>query len=169
MPLRFREQQAADQRIMDASLSDYQIHDPNDEINKQTLEKHMWEMQLRNPGGPKSMRLGLKAYEDGARCPLPGVKELFDELRPSKKAAEGKDGERRLRAEIRRNVGPDYYGFNRDEDTGTKEVERCMKDMLEEVLMMYITSSTAEMMYSGLEQDAWEMSNNERSEGDSSM
>ena len=33
---------------------------------------------------------------------------------------------------------------------------------------MYITSSTAEVMYGGLEEDAWEVSNNERSEGDSS-
>jgi len=30
---------------------------------------------------------------------------------------------------------------------------------------MYITSSTAEVMYGGLEQDSREVSNNERSEG----
>jgi len=51
------------------------------------------------------------------------VKELFDELKPSKEAAEGKDEERRLRAEMRGNVDADYYGFNRDEDDGTKEVD----------------------------------------------
>ena len=48
---------------------------------------------------------------------------LFDELKPLNKAAEGKCEERRLRAEMRRDVGADYYGFNRDEDDGTKERE----------------------------------------------
>ena len=51
------------------------------------------------------------------------VKELFDELKPSKEAAEGKAEERRLRAELRRTVDADYYGFNRDGDDGAKEVE----------------------------------------------
>ncbi|PWW74813.1 Isy1-like splicing factor [Tuber magnatum] len=131
-------------KIQDPSLSDYQIRDLNDEINKLMREKHMWEVQLRNLGGPNYMRFGPKTYdEDGREVPgsrgykyfgrareLPGVKELFDELKPSKKAAEGKDEERRLRAEMRRNVDADYYGFNRDEDDGVllayeraKEVE----------------------------------------------
>jgi len=33
---------------------------------------------------------------------------------------------------------------------------------------MYIRSSMAEVMYSGLEEDEWEVSNSERLEGDSS-
>ena len=40
-----------------------------------------------------------------------------------------------------------------------------MKDMLKEVFTMYITQPTAEMMYGGVEKDAREVSNNERSEG----
>ena len=52
------------------------------------------------------------------------VKGLFDELKPSKEAAGGKDEERMLRAEMGKNVGADYYGFNRDEDDGTKGLER---------------------------------------------
>src|ERR1700712_263979 len=73
-----------------ASLSDYQIRDLNDEINKLMREKHMWEVQLRNLGGPNYMRFGPKMYdEDGREVPgsrgykyfgrakeLPGVKEL---------------------------------------------------------------------------------------------
>jgi pre-mRNA-splicing factor ISY1 len=35
-----------------ASLSDYQIRDINDEINKVMKEKYVWEIQLRNLGGP---------------------------------------------------------------------------------------------------------------------
>lgn len=35
-----------------ASLSDYQIRDLNDDINRMMREKYVWEVQLRNLGGP---------------------------------------------------------------------------------------------------------------------
>jgi pre-mRNA-splicing factor ISY1 len=35
-----------------ASLSDYQIRDLNDDINRMMKEKYVWEVQLRNLGGP---------------------------------------------------------------------------------------------------------------------
>jgi len=35
-----------------ASLSDYQIRDLNDDINRMMKEKYVWELQLRNLGGP---------------------------------------------------------------------------------------------------------------------
>ena len=112
-----------------ASLSDYQIRDLNDEINKLMREKHMWEVQLRNLGGPNYMRFGPRMYdEDGREVPgargykyfgrakeLPGVKELFEELKPKPKDAKE---ENKGRAELRRNVDADYYGFNRDEEDG---------------------------------------------------
>ncbi|PUU81805.1 hypothetical protein B9Z19DRAFT_930885, partial [Tuber borchii] len=47
---------------------------------------------------------------------LPGVKELFDELKPSKKAPKWRNEERKLRAEVRRNMDGKYYGFDRNED-----------------------------------------------------
>ncbi|KAK2683910.1 hypothetical protein RAB80_001856 [Fusarium oxysporum f. sp. vasinfectum] len=116
MLFRFREAQAADLGIIDAGrtrrpklitevsaipacekwhpiLSDYQIRDLNDEINKLMREKHMWEIQIRNLGGPNYMRGGGKIYdEQGREIPgsgkgykyfgrareLPGVKELFE-------------------------------------------------------------------------------------------
>jgi pre-mRNA-splicing factor ISY1 len=37
---------------MKASLSDYQIRDLNDDINRMMKEKYVWEVQLRNLGGP---------------------------------------------------------------------------------------------------------------------
>ncbi|KAL7267209.1 NineTeen Complex (NTC) component [Rhizina undulata] len=118
-------------KIQDPSLSDYQIRDLNDEINKLMREKHMWEVQLRNLGGPNYMRFGPKTYdEDGREVPnsrgykyfgrareLPGVKELFEELKPKK--IDKKDEEWKARAELRRNVDADYYGYNRDEEDGT--------------------------------------------------
>lgn len=110
-----------------ASLSDYQIRDLNDEINKLMREKHMWEVQLRNLGGPNYTRFTSRMIDDsGVEIPnsrgykyfgrareLPGVKELFEELKPKKD-----EGEREKKRDLRRNVDADYYGFNRDEEDG---------------------------------------------------
>ncbi|KAA8907448.1 Isy1-like splicing factor [Sphaerosporella brunnea] len=116
-------------KIQDPSLSDYQIRDLNDEINKLMREKHMWEVQLRNLGGPNYMRFGPRMYdEDGREVPgsrgykyfgrakeLPGVKELFEELKPKEKT-DKEEGKRK--ADMKRNVDADYYGYNRDEEDG---------------------------------------------------
>ncbi|PHH90187.1 hypothetical protein CDD83_4318 [Cordyceps sp. RAO-2017] len=115
-------------RIQDPVLSDYQIRDLNDEINKLMREKHMWEVQIRNLGGPNYMRGGGRIYdEQGREIPgggkgyryfgrakdLPGVKELFE-------AARTKGGDRSAGAEAReprRHVNAAYYGFAPDEET----------------------------------------------------
>ncbi|KAM0187702.1 hypothetical protein ACHAPA_008751 [Fusarium lateritium] len=114
-------------RIQDPILSDYQIRDLNDEINKLMREKHMWEIQIRNLGGPNYMRGGGKIYdEQGREIPgggkgykyfgrareLPGVKELFEAARN-----QGQD-EKPLeeRNDMRRNVDAAYYGYAPDEE-----------------------------------------------------
>ncbi|PUU81790.1 Isy1-like splicing family-domain-containing protein [Tuber borchii] len=89
-------------------LLDYRIRHLNTDINKLMREKHMWEVQLRNLGGPYNISFCAKTcleggcevpdsrgykYFDRARV-LPGVKKLFYELKPSKRAADGKDQER---------------------------------------------------------------------------
>lgn len=51
---------------------------------------------------------------------LPAVKELFGEIGSFKEVAEGKTKERRLRAELRRTVDVDYYGFNKKMMIGRK-------------------------------------------------
>lgn len=58
-------------RIQEASLSDYMIRDLNDEINKAMKEKWMWEVQIRNLGGPNYMRGGGKVYDEEGR-EIPG-------------------------------------------------------------------------------------------------
>ncbi len=87
-------------RIQDAALSDYQIRDLNDEINKLMREKHMWEVQIRNLGGPNYTRLGGggKVYDEaggrsraggrgigilGGRGSCPALKN-FSRRRPSR-------------------------------------------------------------------------------------
>jgi pre-mRNA-splicing factor ISY1 len=114
-------------RIHESSLSDYQIRDLNDEINKLMREKHMWEVQIRNLGGPNYMRGGGKVYdESGREIPgggkgyryfgrakeLPGVKELFE-------AAMHKDKDEKPlenRDDLRKNVDAKYYGYAPDEE-----------------------------------------------------
>ncbi|KAK6542651.1 NineTeen Complex (NTC) component [Orbilia ellipsospora] len=135
-------------KIQDPSLSNYQIRDLNDEINKLMREKHMWEVQLKNLGGPNYMRFaGKMTDESGREIPghkgykyfgrareLPGVKELFEDLRPKKEDGDEKEKKRSLQ-EIRRNVDANYYGFNRDEEDGTllayekKKEDESMKTM----------------------------------------
>ncbi|KAL9068249.1 MAG: hypothetical protein Q9157_006567, partial [Trypethelium eluteriae] len=56
-------------KIQDASLSDYQLRDLNDEINKLMREKHMWEVQIRQLGGPNYMRAGRTLDADGKEIP----------------------------------------------------------------------------------------------------
>ncbi|OHE99821.1 pre-mRNA-splicing factor ISY1 [Colletotrichum orchidophilum] len=114
-------------KIQDTALSDYQIRDLNDEINKLMREKYMWEVQIRNLGGPNYMRGGGKIYdEEGREIPgggkgyryfgrardLPGVKELFDAARS--KARDEKPLE--TRDDLRKQVDAAYYGYAPDEE-----------------------------------------------------
>ena len=115
-------------KIQDPALSDFMIRDLNDEINKLMREKHMWEVQIRNLGGPNYMRSGKvydnegKEIEGGGRGykyfgrarELPGVKELFEAQNVPKDEKPLNE-----RADLRKNVDADYYGFNRDEEDGS--------------------------------------------------
>ncbi|KAF2852615.1 Isy1-like splicing factor [Plenodomus tracheiphilus IPT5] len=117
-------------KIQDEALSDYQIRDLNDEINKLMREKHMWESQIRNLGGPNYMRGGRVLDEEGREVPgggkgyryfgrakeLPGVKELFErQARPEDDMEKGRE----KRSELRQKVDAGYYGYNLDEEDGT--------------------------------------------------
>lgn len=114
-------------KIQDSALSDYQIRDLNDEINKLMREKHMWEVQIRNLGGPNYMRAGGKVYDEtGREIPgggkgyryfgrakeLPGVKELFEAAQ--QKGKEDKPLE--SRDDLRKAVDAKYYGYAPDEE-----------------------------------------------------
>ncbi|KAK7207592.1 Isy1-like splicing factor [Myxozyma melibiosi] len=110
-------------RIQDPVLSNYEIRDLNDEINKLMREKYVWELQIRNLGGPNYLRMPAKTYDDdGREIPttrgykyygrakeLPGVKELLepppkDEIRVN------------ARANYKTDVDASYYGYLDEED-----------------------------------------------------
>ena len=95
----------------------------------------MWEVQIRNLGGPNYMRGGGKIYDEtGREIPgggkgykyfgrareLPGVKELFE---AAKQKTEDKPLE--TRDDLRKNVDARYYGYAPDEeDEALLEYER---------------------------------------------
>ena len=135
-------------RIQDPALSDYQIRDLNDEINKLMREKHMWEVQIRNLGGPNYMRGGGKVYDEAGReipgagrgyryfgraRELPGVKELFEAAAKAKREEEEKPLEER--ADLRRQVNAAYYGYAPgEEDDELLEYERLREEQARKAL-----------------------------------
>ncbi|KAK2875188.1 NineTeen Complex (NTC) component [Arthroderma sp. PD_2] len=123
-------------RIQDLSLSDFQIRDVNDEINKLMREKWMWEVQIRNLGGPNYTRGGGRVYdEDGKEIPgggkgyryfgrareLPGVKEMFEAATKKRGASELDDaGGRKAEMDMfKKHVDAAYFGYGLDEEDGT--------------------------------------------------
>ena len=121
-------------KIQELTLSDYQLRDLNDEINKLQREKFVWEMRIRDLGGPNYARGGVVRDADGREVPgaskgyryygrakdLPGVKELFEAATKAHLPAEEHDAESGLsRAELTRRVDASYFGYNRDEEDGT--------------------------------------------------
>ncbi|KAJ5238863.1 Pre-mRNA-splicing factor isy1 [Penicillium chermesinum] len=125
-------------RIQEITLSDYQIRDLNDEINKLMREKWAWEMQIRNLGGPNYMRGTGRVYDDeGREIPgggkgyryfgrakeLPGVKELFEaasrKARGVPEEEEEGAGAGRGGDIATRKVDANYFGYGLDEEDGT--------------------------------------------------
>lgn len=117
-------------KIQDPALSDFQLRDLNDELNKLFKEKWQWEMRIRELGGPNYMRGGGRVVDEegreiqgggkgyryfGRARELPGVKELFE-------AAKAKPLEEKAletRSDLRHKVDAAYYGYNLDEEDGT--------------------------------------------------
>lgn len=140
-------------KIQDESLSDFQVRDLNDEINKLMKEKWGWERRIRELGGPNYMRGGGTVFDDqGREVPgggkgyryfgrareLPGVKEMFE--RAAKRRVHGDEDEngggKVKQQEInRRNLDAKYFGFGLDEEDGSllKYERRKEKEAVERV------------------------------------
>ncbi len=136
-------------KIQDPALSDYQIRDINDELNKLFREKWQWEMRIRELGGPNYMRGGGTVTDEEGRViegggkgyryfgrarELPGVKELFEAATQRPEAEEMRKGGE-VRADLRSRVDAGYYGYNLDEEDGVLlEYEKRKEKEAEEVL-----------------------------------
>ncbi|KAH7908540.1 Isy1-like splicing factor [Hygrophoropsis aurantiaca] len=106
-------------KIQDAGLTDYEVRDLNDEINKLMREKRHWENQIIALGGANYRRNVAMMDDDGKEVPgtkgykyfgrakeLPGVRELFQ----SRKKEEEEESQALAYYKKFMNQGPAYFG-----------------------------------------------------------
>ncbi|KAJ3332481.1 NineTeen Complex (NTC) component, partial [Blyttiomyces sp. JEL0837] len=117
-------------KIQDTGLSEFQVRDLNDEINKLFREKRHWEYRIKELGGPDYRRTAPRMLdEEGKEVPgshgyryfgrakdLPGVRELLE-------VPAADDSETKTRGEMYKNVDADYYGYRDEEDGMLLEYE----------------------------------------------
>ncbi|KAL4065999.1 Isy1-like splicing factor [Scleroderma yunnanense] len=106
-------------KIQDTGLTDYEVRDLNDEINKLLREKRHWENQIIALGGANYRRNVAMLDDDGKEVPgtkgykyfgrakdLPGVRELFQ----GKKKEEEEESQAFAYYKKFMGQGPAYYG-----------------------------------------------------------
>lgn len=124
-------------KIQDVGLTDYEIRDLNDEINKLMREKGHWERQIVTLGGANYRRArtamvddegrevpGTRGYKYFGRAKdLPGVKELFQRGA----VQETEESARHTAFQKFRNQGADYYGDVDEMDQELVKEEEAME------------------------------------------
>ncbi|KAJ3771956.1 Isy1-like splicing factor [Lentinula raphanica] len=124
-------------KIQDAGLTDYEVRDLNDEINKLMREKRHWENQIVALGGANYRRNVAMLDDDGKEVPgtkgykyfgrakdLPGVRELFQ----SRKVEEDEDNQTLAYYKKFMNQGPAYYGDMDEEDGSLLKSEQLAEE-----------------------------------------
>ncbi|KAJ7352118.1 Isy1-like splicing factor [Mycena albidolilacea] len=119
-------------KIQDAGLSDYEIRDINDEINKLMRDKRHWENQIVALGGANYRRNVAMLDDDGKEVPgtkgykyfgrakeLPGVRELFQ----SRKKEEDEENQALAFYKKFMGQGPAYYGDLQENDGSLLQFE----------------------------------------------
>ncbi|CEG80567.1 hypothetical protein RMATCC62417_14885 [Rhizopus microsporus] len=124
-------------KIQDVSLSDYQVRDLNDEINKLMGQKYHWEKRIVELGGPDytvNMTCvcreapGIRGYRYFGRArDLPGVRELFEQ--------EVAEPVNRSITEINRDIDANYYGYHDEENQALLEYEKALEKELVQKLL----------------------------------
>lgn len=121
-------------KIMDPGLTDFEIRDLNDEINRLLREKNSWENQIIQLGGANYKRagrildkegnevLGSRGYKYFGRAKeLPGVKEMFETAKDTNADVEQA---RQTRYDKFNDPPQGYYGDDDDKDDDLLEYER---------------------------------------------
>lgn len=123
-------------KIQNPGLSEHEVRDLNDQINKLMREKFHWNKRIAELGGPDYNKIEkLNQLEEGADDPnsvglqgssgyryygvakdLPGVKALF--------ARNAVKFTKRKRGDIYKYITPDYYGLRDEEDGVLLDVEK---------------------------------------------
>ncbi|GAA5908895.1 Isy1p [Sporobolomyces salmoneus] len=122
-------------KIQDAGLTDYEIRDLNDQINKLLREKWHWENQIIALGGANYKRAAGKSTDaDGREVPgqrgykyfgrakeLPGVRELFSTSAANEAELESY---KTIKISLFDNAAPEYYGDQAEQgESGKKLLE----------------------------------------------
>ncbi|TFY52665.1 hypothetical protein EVG20_g10453, partial [Dentipellis fragilis] len=120
-------------KIQDAGLSDYEVRDLNDDINKLMREKRHWENQIVALGGANYRRNVAMLDDDGREVPgtkgykyfgrakeLPGVRELFE----TRKKEEDEENATFNFYKKFTNQGPQYFGDLDEADGALLQYER---------------------------------------------
>lgn len=135
-------------KLHDEMISDYQIRDLNDDVNKLFREKTAWEYRIKELGGPNYLKFSSQTHSQLARDQfnirnyryfgrakeLKEVKQLV-ELK-AKEAAEMKRDRnsqneyvnKKLIYERMNRIGADYYGFNDENDIQSPNSENSGAD-----------------------------------------
>ncbi|TFK75539.1 Isy1-like splicing factor [Pluteus cervinus] len=137
-------------KIQDSGLTDYEVRDLNDEINKLLREKRHWENQIVALGGANYRRNVAMLDDDGKEVPgtkgykyfgrakdLPGVKELFQ----SRKKEEEEENQALAYYKKFMNQGPAYYGDLDENDEELQKYEQ--KAMNEDLAKAYLNVQEA--------------------------
>jgi len=124
-------------KIQDAGLTDYEVRDLNDEINKLMREKRHWENQIIALGGANYRRNVAMLDNDGKEVPgtkgykyfgrakdLPGVRELFE----GRKKDEEEENQVLAYYKKFMNQGPSYFGDLDEADGKLLKFEREAED-----------------------------------------
>jgi pre-mRNA-splicing factor ISY1 len=124
-------------KIQDSGLTDYEVRDLNDEINKLMREKRHWENQIIALGGANYRRNVAMLDDDGKEVPgtkgykyfgrakdLPGVKELFS----SRKKDEEEENQALSYYKKFMNQGPAYFGDLDESDGKVLECEQTAEE-----------------------------------------
>lgn len=163
-------------KIQDPSLSDYQLRDLNDEINKLMREKWVWERQIRTLGGPNYMRGGGAVLDDqgreiagggggkgyryfGRARELPGVKEMFEAATQKAREERGEGKEKApVNEMLGKRVDAGYYGWNRDEEDGSLVAYEAAKEAeaREALLRRALEDVQPEASVAQVTDDEWE-------------
>jgi len=124
-------------KIQDAGLTEYEVRDLNDEINRLMREKRHWENQIVALGGANYRRNVAMLDDDGKEVPgtkgykyfgrakeLPGVRELFQ----SRKIEDDEANQTLAYYKKFMNQGPAYYGDLDEQDDILLESERLAEE-----------------------------------------
>lgn len=135
-------------KIQDDKLSNYQIRDLNDEINKLMREKYAWEHHIKNLGGPDYFKQGSSRFAEGGVLirgyryfgrakELPGVKEILEkqrnDLKEKKTNQENEKTQKQKIRELESRVNLDYYGYFDEKLKNKKSVKNEVLDQVLEI------------------------------------